>query len=438
MPSTASARTSIAPAGYSYQLTGYGPITQDGAEQSEKDLQKAELVSLPIAALVLILVFASIVAAGMPLLVAGLAIPSTHGPHLHRRPAGRDEHLRAQHRDDARASRWPSTTRCSSSAATARNCGAAGPSAEAVERAVATSGKAVMFSGIAVAIGLSGLLLFEAPAIRSIGIAGSLVVISSVVLRPDLPAGGARDARPARQRACRSPASARALPPRRRPARRGRATSRWEHVALWVMRHPIKVMIPTLAILLIAGIPYGHMVQGVPGADVYPPGVESRDAYVALQTEFAPGETTPIVILADVEGSPTDAGHDHARSPSTAPSSMPSRASTGSRARSPSRIRPRARRSSPEEVAALYALEGDARPAELDILARPVRPREHGPARRHQPARRRRPPTATDMIPVVRAVDRRRGHHDPGRRRAPPAATTSSSRRPSERRTPSA
>ena len=60
-----------------YQLTGYGPITKDGAEQSEEDLQKAETVSLPIAALVLILVFASIVAAGMPLLVAGLAIPST-------------------------------------------------------------------------------------------------------------------------------------------------------------------------------------------------------------------------------------------------------------------------------------------------------------------------------------------------------------------------
>ena len=48
------------------------------------------------------------------------------------------------------------------------------------------------------------------------------------------------------------------------------------------------------------------MVQGVPGADVYPPGVESRDAYVVLADGFAPGETTPIVILADVEGSPTD------------------------------------------------------------------------------------------------------------------------------------
>src|SRR4029077_15985232 len=72
----------VAPAGFSYQLTGYGPITKDGAEQSEKDLQKAELVSLPIAAVVLILVFASIVAAGMPLLVGGPAPPRPHAPLL--------------------------------------------------------------------------------------------------------------------------------------------------------------------------------------------------------------------------------------------------------------------------------------------------------------------------------------------------------------------
>ncbi len=71
-------RAAIVPAaGYDYALTGYGPITKDSAEQSEKDLQKAEVVSLPIVALVLILVFASLIAAGMPLLVAGLAIPSS-------------------------------------------------------------------------------------------------------------------------------------------------------------------------------------------------------------------------------------------------------------------------------------------------------------------------------------------------------------------------
>ena len=50
----------------------------------------------------------------------------------------------------------------------------------AVEIMVATAGKAVAFSGLAVAIGLSGLLLFEPAALRSFGIGGSLVVAASV------------------------------------------------------------------------------------------------------------------------------------------------------------------------------------------------------------------------------------------------------------------
>ncbi len=37
----------VPPAGYTYQMTGYGPITLDSAEQSEKDLLRAETVSLP-------------------------------------------------------------------------------------------------------------------------------------------------------------------------------------------------------------------------------------------------------------------------------------------------------------------------------------------------------------------------------------------------------
>ena len=47
--------------------------------QSEKELVQAETVSFPFAALILILVFSSLVAAGMPLLVAALAIPTTLG-----------------------------------------------------------------------------------------------------------------------------------------------------------------------------------------------------------------------------------------------------------------------------------------------------------------------------------------------------------------------
>ena len=52
------------PAGLTLQLTGVAPATEDQAAQAEKELVQAETVSFPFAALILILVFASLVAAG--------------------------------------------------------------------------------------------------------------------------------------------------------------------------------------------------------------------------------------------------------------------------------------------------------------------------------------------------------------------------------------
>jgi len=353
-----------APAGYSYQLTGYGPVTKDSAVQSEKDLQMAESVSLPIAALVLILVFASVLAAGMPLLVAGLAIPSSLA--LIYIVAQQIEmsvfvlniatmlglslaidyslFIVSRYREELRRGRSVE---------------------EAVTRAVATAGKAVTFSGIAVAIGLSGLLLFEAPAIRSIGIAGALVVVCSVgfaltflpavlgMLGPRVNAlstgGLLRRFRPVADVA--------------RPVR----SSRWEQLALAVMRRPFAVLIPVLLVLLVAGAPVLHLEQGVPGAEIYPVGVESRDAYVALQTEFAPGETTPIVVLADVPGSPTDPATIRAISDYSARLT----ALDGiDRVEGPySILNPQTGEPlTPDQVAAVYALPEAQRPAGLDAL----------------------------------------------------------------------
>jgi len=392
----------VAPAGYSYQLTGYGPITQDGAAQSEKDLQKAELVSLPIAALVLILVFASIVAAGMPLLVAGLAIPSTMalifivaqqvqmsiyvlniatmlGLAL---AIDYSLFIVSRYREELRRG---------------RSVG------EAVERAVATSGKAVMFSGIAVAVGMSGLLLFAAPAIRSIGIAGALVVISSVFF--------ALTFLPAMLGMLGNRVNALSIAGISRRFRRASdlpfaaRTSRWERVALAVMKHPIRVMIPTLAVLLIAGIPYFHMVQGVPGAEVFPPGVESRDAYVALQTEFAPGETTPIIILANIANvtSPTDLATIKAV---TAYSHRIAALDGIARVEGPFAISDPATGVplSPEQVAAVYAIPAGQRPAGIDaLIAQYIRGNtvQLAAISPLSPSS----PQATDLIPVVRAVD---------------------------------
>jgi RND superfamily putative drug exporter len=394
-------RAAIAPpAGYTVQLTGYGPVTKDSATQSEEDLQKAEAVSLPIAAVVLLIVFASIVAAGMPLLVAGLAIPSSLA--LVWVVAQQVEmsifvlniatmlglalaidyslFIVSRYREELRRGRTVG---------------------EAVERSVATAGKAVAFSGVAVGVGLSGLLLFEAPAIRSIGIAGALVVFCSVIygltfLPAVLGMLGHRV----------NALSLAGLRGRFRPlADQSDAvrTSRWERVAHAVMRRPIAVLVPTLAVLLIAGTPFLRLEQGVPGPEIYPPGMESRDAYIALQEEFAPGETTPIVILAVAPGAPTD--------PATIAALTDYAATLEAmddldRVEGPFTIHDPATGAllPPDQVAALYAMPEGSRPPGIDaLLARYVR----GSTIRLDAISPLSPsiPAATSMITIIRSTD---------------------------------
>jgi len=390
-----------APAGYAVQLTGYGPITKDSAVQSEKDLQRAETVSLPIVALVLIIVFASLIAAGMPLFVAGLAIPSTLGliffvsqqvvmsvfvlniATMLGLALSIDYSLFIVSRFREELARGRTVE-------------------QAVEKAVATSGKAVAFSGFAVMIGLSGLLLFKAQAIVSIGIAGMLVVASTLffaltVLPAVLGMLGPRV----------NALSVRGLFTRlgMRPAEPGR-DGWWARVARQVMRRPIVVLVPVLAVLIVVGSPFLRLVQGVPDASIYPAGLESRDAYLRIQTGFTTGETNPIVVLAHVQGDPTspanvlalarygDAltavhGIDHVEGAYTLTDPA-----TGSRL-------------TPEAVAQLYALPAAQRPpavaAALDALQKAyVRGNvvEFTAISPLDPAR----PEATSLTPIVRAL----------------------------------
>jgi len=292
------------PAGYEVAMTGFGPIQQDSARLSEKDLLRAETVSLPIAALVLILVFGSLVAAGMPLLVAGLAIPTSVGLiNILARQTEMSIYVLniATMLGLALAIDYSLfiTSRFREELARGRSV------EQAVERAVGTAGKAVLFSGLAVAIGLSGLLWFQASGLSSIGLGGAMVVVSSVFFSLTF-----------------LPAILGMLGPRvnalsvdgllrRLRVRRGRLEaarrSRWEQVAHAVMRRPFAVLVPVLAFLFLLGSPFLRLQQGVPDATVYPEGVPSRDAWVALQTEFRAGETTPIIILLDTRTAPTSA-----------------------------------------------------------------------------------------------------------------------------------
>jgi RND superfamily putative drug exporter len=297
------------PAGIELLLTGVAPATEDQAVQAEKELLQAEAVSFPFAALILILVFASLVAAGMPLVVAGLAIPTTlGGVYLAAQVTELSIYVQnvatmlglalaidyslfmvSRFREELRRGRDVGT---------------------AVEVTVATSGKAVTFSGLAVAIGLSGLLLFEPSALRSFGIGGALTVAASVfyaltflpavlgMLGPRVNAGGVAGLRDRIRRAFGRPTGA---------AAELATETRWERMAMWVMGRPVAVLIPTLAFLLLLGTPFFRLEQGIPDASILPAGIESREASVALSRDFEAGETSPIIILADVEGDPTSA-----------------------------------------------------------------------------------------------------------------------------------
>jgi RND superfamily putative drug exporter len=300
------------PAGYEAVATGYGPIQRDANAQSQEDLLRAEIVSFPVTLIILVLVFGSLVAASLPLAVAFLlTIPATIGL-IHLAAGATEMSIYVENVATmlglALAIDYSLfiVSRFREELAHGRTV------EEAVSRAIGTAGKAVTFSGIAVAIGLSGLLFFRASALASIGIGGSLVVLSSVVFGLTfLPAVLGMLGPRVNALSLRRPIHAVSARIFGRTFTAAHRTSRWERMAHAVMRRPVVVLIPTLAFLIVLGLPFFRLVQGIPDAATLPAGTPSRDAFVAISKEFPAGETTPVVVLAEIPGDPTTA--DNAR-----------------------------------------------------------------------------------------------------------------------------
>ena len=252
---------------------------------SEADLQRSEVISLPLAALALLVVFGSVVAAGVPLVVGGTAVVVALAAiflvasvmpmsifvlnlaTLLGLGLGVDYSLLLTSRfREELALRPPGPTRV----------------ADAVRVTVATAGRAVFFSGLTVLLGLLGLILFEFMILRSVGIAGAIVVglavASALTLLPAvLMLVGDRIDRFAIRR-----------------VRAGAdADGPWARLARRVMRHPVAVLIPTLAFLLLLGSPFLHIRFNAPDASILPPEVPSRAAFDRLRAQFGEGEFAP-------------------------------------------------------------------------------------------------------------------------------------------------
>ena len=279
-------------------MIGGGPAFYGDVQSvTETDLRRSELISFPLAALALLLVFGSVVAAAVPLAVGGTAVlialagiflvasvtPMSifvlNLATLLGLGLGVDYSL-------LMTSRFREEL--------ARRDGEPDRVAEAVRVTVATAGRAVFFSGLTVLLGLLGLVLFEFMILRSVGIAGAIVVglavASALTLLPAILAivGTRIDA----------------LAIRRVKVEPG-SEGPWARLARRVMRHPVAVFVPTLAILLVLGVPFLHVRFNAPDATILPPGVPSRTAYDVLAQNFGEGEFAPIVLAVRTQGDAT-------------------------------------------------------------------------------------------------------------------------------------
>ncbi len=269
-------------------ITGDPAVFQALETVSASDLRRAETYALPFALIVLIVVFGSVVAAALPVIGGGLAVTVTLGVL----------YLLAQ-----RFSLSIFTMNVASLLGLAvgidyslfivgrfrEELAHGADVARAIETTVAHAGRAIFFSGIAVMVGLSGLLMFSYMSLRSIGVGGAIVVAFSVLSALTL-----------------LPAVLGVLGPRvdalRLFGRRGADSPFWRAWSNWVMDHPVVVLVGTIVVIAVCASPIVRIKTNVPTATSLPTSQQARQGYDILQARFDRGALNPVEVLVTWNG----------------------------------------------------------------------------------------------------------------------------------------
>lgn len=260
---------------------------------TQKDLERAELVAFPVAIIALLLVFGSVVAAGLPVLVGGtsvlvilaivfglgnvteLSIFVLNLATLLGLGLGLDYSLFITSRYREELERGHDVE-------------------EAVALSIATAGKAVVFSGLTVLIGLTGLLTFNYNFLNSVGKVGIFVVLvaggAAVTLLPAVLGVAGHNINALSIRWIyfwrRKPT---AQPPKPE-------FHFWAWLAHLVMRRPASFFVVVLIVLLAVGAPFLSVRFSSPNETILPPTVQSRQAYDLLVKYFNQSEIYPITL----------------------------------------------------------------------------------------------------------------------------------------------
>ncbi|MFE7565605.1 MMPL family transporter [Streptomyces sp. NPDC057539] len=273
-------------AGLTVEIGGDALATQPAAGGS------AEMIGVAVAAVVLLITFGSMAAAGLPLLTAVIgvgvsmtaiiALGSTFGLSLTSGTlasmlglaCGIDYALFVvsryrEERGKGRAAR------------------------EAAGMAVGTAGSAVVFAGLTVVIALAGLSVVGIPMLTKMGLTAAGAVLVAVLICLTLVpallgfwpnAVLARRVRKGRK-------------PRRTKTENG--GSRWARL---VVRHPVPVLLLGVVGLGVLAVPAADLQLGMPGDEAKPTSTTERRAYDALADGFGPGFNGPLTIVVDTKG----------------------------------------------------------------------------------------------------------------------------------------
>jgi uncharacterized membrane protein YdfJ with MMPL/SSD domain len=258
------------------------------------DFAKAGMLSIPVTLIILVLTFGALVAAGVPLLLGVTAVVGTIGllgPISHivsldefineivllvGLAVGVDYSLFYLRREREEKARGHSPK-------------------DAVAIAAATSGRAVLISGVTVIVAMAGMLLAGDSTFTALGIGAMLVVfvamIGSVTVIPALLSGSGKWMERGR------------IPflGKRMAAARtrdidsgGRA---WNFVLDRVLRHPIVSVVSATALLLVMASPVLHMHTADSGTEAIPRSLPIMKVYDKMQAAFPGGEIPAEVVI---------------------------------------------------------------------------------------------------------------------------------------------
>ncbi|MEV8331685.1 MMPL family transporter [Streptomyces niveus] len=275
--------------GLTIQAGGGTAVGADLSAQVPKDLLLAEAIAIPLTLILLLVVFGSVVAALLPLVIGTIAIAGTF----------------------AELALLGGVTDVSNSATnltTALGLGlgidyallmisrfreqlATGAAVDdAVRHTVRTAGRTVAFSAATVAVALAALLVFPQYFLRSFGYAGvgvvAIAAISTLFVMPALFVVLGHKVNNGR------------LP----WAKKERAESRtplWGRIARTVMRRPALTALPVLAVLLLAASPLLGITLGTPDERVLPEDAKSRQVSEVLREKFNGNDDAAVHVVLD-------------------------------------------------------------------------------------------------------------------------------------------